>query len=57
MEGYILLINLKDILKDIKLDKIVYILHLKEYQIQPLFYSKTGIKPSIGNNFSTTDIL
>jgi len=32
------------------LGKIVYALHLKEYQIKPLFYSKMGIEPSIGNN-------
>ena len=31
LEGYILLISFKDILKDIKLNKIVYILYLKEY--------------------------
>ena len=31
LEGRILLISLKDILEDIELDKIVYILHLKEY--------------------------
>ena len=50
MEGHILLINFKNILEDIKSDKTVYILYLKEYQIQPLFYSKIGIKLSIGNN-------
>ena len=33
LEKYILLISFKDILKNIKLDKIVYILYLKEYQI------------------------
>ena len=57
MEGHILLISLKNILEDIKLDKIVYILHLKEYQIQPLFYNKIGIEPSIGNNPSTINTL
>jgi hypothetical protein len=30
-EGRILLISLKDILEDIELDEIVYVLHLKEY--------------------------
>jgi len=30
--------------------KTVYALYLKEYQIEPLFYSKIGIEPSIGNN-------
>jgi hypothetical protein len=57
LEGYILLISLKDILEDIELDKIVYVLHLKEYWIQPLFYSKMGIEPSIGNNPSIIDTL
>ena len=47
----------KNILKDIKLDKTVYILYLKEYQIQPLFYNKTSMKPSIGNNPSIIDTL
>jgi len=37
--------------------KIVYALHLKEYQIEPLFYSKIGIEPSIGNNPSITETL
>ena len=31
LEGRILLISLKDILEDIELDKIVYVLYLKEY--------------------------
>ena len=57
LEGRMLLISLKDILEDIELDKIVYILYLKEYQIQPLFYSKIGIEPSIGDNPSITDTL
>ena len=57
MEGCILLISLKDILEDIALGKIVYALHLKEYWIEPLFYSKMGIEPSIGNNPSTTETL
>ena len=33
LEGCILLISLKDILEDIELNKIVYILYLKEYWI------------------------
>ena len=35
----------------------MYTLYLKEYRIQPLFYSKMGIKPSIGDNPSITDTL
>jgi len=57
LEGRILLISLKYILEDIELDKIVYVLYPKEYRIQPLFYSKTGIEPSIGDNPSITDTL
>jgi len=57
LEGRILLASLKDILKDIALGKIVYTLHLKEYQIEPLFYSKMGIEPSIGNNPSIIETL
>ena len=37
--------------------KTVYTLYLKEYRIEPLFYSKIGIEPSIGNNPSTTETL
>ena len=57
LKGRILLISLKDILEDIEPDKIVYVLYLKEYQIQPLFYSKMGIEPSIGDNPSIIDTL
>ena len=57
LEGRILVINLKYILDNIALGETVYILYLKEYQIQPLFYSNIGIKPNIGNNPSTTDTL
>jgi len=57
LEGRILLISLKDILEDVVLGEIVYALYLKEYWIQPLFYSKIGIKPSIGDNPSVIDTL
>ena len=57
MEGRILLISLEDILEDIALGKIVYTLHPKEYWIKPLFYSKMGIEPSIGNNPSIMETL
>jgi len=57
LEGRILLASLKDILKDIALGKIVYALYLKEYWVEPLFYSKMGIEPSIGNNPSTMETL
>jgi len=50
LKGYILLASLKDILEDIALGKTVYALYLKKYWIEPLFYSKMGIEPSIGNN-------
>jgi len=50
LEGRILLISLKDILEDMAPGEIVYALYLKEYWIEPLFYSKMGIEPSIGNN-------
>ena len=49
------MINLKHILDDIASGKMVYILHLKEYQIQPLFNGKLGIKFNKGNNPSTMD--
>jgi hypothetical protein len=49
--------SLKDILEDIALGKIVYALHPKEYWIKPLFYSKIGIEPSIGDIPSVTDTL
>jgi len=39
------------------LGKIVYALYLKEYWIEPLFYSKIGIEPSIGNNPSIIETL
>jgi len=57
LEGRILLISLKDILEDIALRETVYALHLKEYWIQPLFYSKMGIEPSIGDSPSVMDTL
>jgi len=57
LEGRILLISLKDILEDVALGETVYALYLKEYRIQPLFYSKMGIEPSIGDNPSVTDTL
>ena len=57
LKGRILLISLKNILEDVELNKIVYILYLKEYQIQPLFYSKMGIELSISNNPSMTNTL
>ena len=44
------MINLKYILDNITSSKTVYILHLKEYWIQPLFYSNMGIEPNISNN-------
>ena len=55
MESHILIINLKYILDNIALGKTVYILHPKEYQIQPLFYSNIGIEPNINNNPSIID--
>jgi len=57
LEGRILLVSLKDILEDIALGKIVYALYPKEYRIEPLFYGKMGIEPSIGDNPSTTETL
>ena len=48
-------LNLKYILDNIASSEIVYILHLKEYQIQPLSYSELGIKLSKGDNPFTTD--
>ena len=57
MEKYILLISLRDILDNIALGKTVYALYLKEYQIQPLFYSKTGVELYIGENTSVIDTL
>jgi hypothetical protein len=57
LEGRILLISLKDILEGIALGETVYALHLKEYWIKPLFYSKIGIEPSIGDIPSKIDTL
>ena len=57
MEECILLISLRDILNNITLSEIVYVLHLKEYQIQPLSHSKTGIELCIGEDTSVTDTL
>ena len=57
MEECILLISLRDILNDIALGKTVYILYLKEYRIQPLFYSKMGVEFYIGKDTSVTDTL
>jgi len=57
LEGCISLASLKDILEDVALGKIVYALHLKEYWIEPLFHSKMGIKPSIGDNPSIMETL
>jgi len=57
LEGCISLISLKDILEDVALGEIVYALYPKEYWIQPLFYSKMGIEPSIGDNPSVMDTL
>ena len=49
--------NLKHILDNIVSGKIVYILHPKEYWIQPLFYGKLGIKLSKGDNLFITNTL
>ena len=56
-EECILLISLRDILDDIALGETVYALHLKEYWIQPLSHSKTGIELCIGEDTSVTDTL
>ena len=42
--------NFKYILDNVVSGEIIYILHLKEYQIQPLFNSELGIKLNKGNN-------
>ena len=57
MEEYILLISLRDILNNIALDEIVYALYPKEYWIQPLSHSKTGVELCIGEDTSVTDTL
>ena len=57
MEECILLISFKDLLDNIALGKIVYTLYLKEYQIQPLSYSKTGIELYIGKDTSIINTL
>ena len=44
-------------MNNIALGEIIYILHPKEYQIQPLFYGKMVIKPNIYNNPYTMDTL
>ena len=49
--------NFEHILDNIALGETVYILHPKEYQIQPLFYSELGIKLSKSNNPFITDTL
>ena len=57
MEEYISLISLRDILNNIVLGETVYTLYLKEYRIQPLFYSKMGVEFYIGKDTSVTDTL
>ena len=47
--------NLEYILDDIALGEMVYILHPKKYQIQPLSYGKLGIKFNKNDNPFTTD--
>ena len=37
-------------MNNITLSETIYILHPKEYWIQPLFYSEMGMEPNIGNN-------
>ena len=49
--------NFEHILDDIVLGEMVYVLHLKEYQIQPLFNGELGIELNKGNNPSTTNTL
>jgi len=49
--------NFEYFLNNIALGKIVYVLHLKEYWIQPLFYSKMGIELNIGDNPFIIDTL
>ena len=49
--------NFEYILDNIALSKIVYILHPKKYQIQPLSYSELGIELSKGNNPFTKNTL
>jgi len=41
--------TLKHIMNNIALGETIYVLHLKEYQIQPLFHSKTDMEPKRGN--------
>jgi len=43
-------------MNNIALGKIIYILHPKEYWIQPLFYNKMGIEPNVGNTPYITNI-
>ena len=47
----------KHIMNDITPGKTIYVLHLKEYQIQSLFHSKMGMEPNVDNTPYTTDIL
>ena len=35
----------------------IYVLHPKEYWIQPLFYNKMGMEPNIGDTPYIMDIL
>ena len=49
LKKHISLTSLKDILNNTALGEKVYILYLKEYWIQPLFYNKINTKLSIGN--------
>ena len=47
--------NLEYILDDVASGETVYVLHPKEYQIQPLFSGELGIELNKGDNPSTTD--
>ena len=57
LEGHISVIILKHMMNNIALGETIYVLHPKEYQIQPLFYNKMGIEPNIGDTPYTINIL
>ena len=56
-EGRISVTNLEHILDDVARGETVYVLHPKEYRIQPLFHGSMGIELNRSDDPSTTDTL
>ena len=57
LKGHISVITLKHIINNVAPGKTIYVLHPKEYWIQPLFYDKMGMEPNVSDTPYTTNIL